>query len=101
MRFVEKEHVQAENLLEQWFSNFSSGVPPVFCFCFFFLTMHVTLESHEMKDLFMLIEVGEEHLELCLLNFPLLAPECSMFKIHCSRGCSQWREERLQEKSRI
>ena len=55
--------------------------------------MHVTLESHEMKDLFMLIEVGEEHLELCLLNFPLLAPECSMFKIHCSRGCSQWREE--------
>lgn len=47
---MEKEHVQAENLLEQWFSNFSSGVPPVFLFVFF-LTMHVTLESHEMKDL--------------------------------------------------
>lgn len=57
-KFVENEHVQAENLLEQWFSKLLSSGVPLFLACFVFLTMHVTSESHEMKDLFMLIEVG-------------------------------------------
>ena len=35
-----------------------------------FYTMHFTLESQEIP----VVEVEEEHLELCLLSFPLLAP---------------------------
>lgn len=45
-----------------------------------------------MKDLF-LLKLGRSTWN-CLINFLLLAPECSMFKIHCSRGYSKWKEER-------
>lgn len=42
---LEKEHIQAENCLEQWFSNLSSGI---------LLYILSSSKSQEIKDLFLL-----------------------------------------------
>lgn len=63
---LEKEHIQVETCLEQWFSNLSNGI---------LLYIMFSLKSQEIKDLFVL-KLGKEHWELCQqANCPLLAPE--------------------------
>lgn len=59
-----KEHIQGENLLEQWFSNFSSGAAPLLYNAPYFIIL-----GNERP---VFVEV-EEHLKLCLFNFILLA----------------------------
>jgi hypothetical protein len=66
---LEKEHIQAENCLEQWFSNFEQWYP----FIHF-----VFLEVPGNKRSF-LIEVGKEHWELhqqALLSWHLNCVAC-------------------------
>lgn len=61
---LEKEHVQAENCLEQWFSNLSSGI---------LLYILSSLKSQEIKDLF-LLKLGRSTGN-STSKPPLLAPE--------------------------
>lgn len=86
---LEKEHIKGENCLEQWFSNFSSGI---------LLYILSSLKSQEIKR--SIVEVGKEHWELhqqAVLSWHL---NCSMFKIHCSREHSVEKEGVLWRKIR-